>query len=147
MQVFYGLWRSGVVTWIVEYAETTKKFEPTQSAALITYWAICELLTRPIVGHLARKDNRFAWIGMLFIVQGFLTAMIPKVDSYVAFAGLISAIGCLQGGTGGLFMTAAIDAVGCNLARYAYSVENTIDVMVAGGIVHLYLVGLVKDKK
>lgn len=144
MQVFYGLWRAGVVTWIVEYAETAKNFGPTESSLLITYWAVCELITRPLVGHLASEKNRFQIIAILFTMQCFFTALIPRCDNYYIFMVLIMMIGALQGGTGGLFMTAAVDSVGVKLARYSYSVENTIDVVVAGGVVHLY--GRMVDK-
>jgi len=146
MQIFYGLWRSGVVTYLVIYAREVKGFEPMQASLLVTIWAVMELLCRPAVGHFANDKNRFTVIAVLFILQSVCTAVIPLVPAknYVLFAALIGGIGCLQGGTGGLFMTAAIDAVGVNLARYAYSVENTIDVIVAGGVVHLY--GSMVDK-
>jgi len=139
-QVFYGLWRCGVTTFFVSYARDNKAFHQvisvTKSGWLLPIWGVCELLARPIVGKFAK--NRYLTISILFILQGILTILLTKADSYFKFCVVIGLMGGIQGGAGGLFLTASIDAVGVNLARYAYSVENTIDVFIAGLAVHMY---------
>lgn len=137
-QVFYGFWRSGTTTWIAAYAEDSKNFKRTEAVMLLTYWATAELITRPIIGRLAKSMNRYKVIAVLFLLQCICTGALPKVEDKGYFTMLVICIGSIQGGAGGLFMTAAIDAVGAVRARYAYSVENTIDIFVAACVVHLY---------
>lgn len=145
-QIFYGLWRSGTSIYLVLYAEEKKPdlVENNMIGYILTAWAVCEFITRPVVGHLSNTRNRFAMISFLFAIQCLLTLLIPQVDSSLGFMALVCLIGSVQGGAGGLFMTAAIDAVGVELARYAYSVENAVDVIVSGGVVHMY--GRMVDK-
>ena len=143
-QVFYGFWRSGATTWLAAYAEGSKGFEREDAVMLLTYWATAELITRPIVGRLAKSFNRYSVLGILFFFQALATYTLVKVNNTTYFTFLVICMGCIQGGAGGLFMTAAIDAVGAIRARYAFSVENTIDIFVAACVVHLY--GRMVDK-
>lgn len=66
------------------------------------------------------------------------TASLTQAQNFQHMAGLIFIIGCLQGGAGGLFMTAVVDAVGVNLAKYAFGLENCLDVFVAGFATQAY---------
>merc|ERR1711976_1037190 len=83
-------------------------------------------------------------IGLLFLIQSALTVSLTSMNAYWSFSAVISLMGIVQGGAGGLFMTAVVDAVGVTHARYAYSIENMCDVFVAGFATQMY--GNIGDK-
>merc|ERR1712178_80881 len=102
------------------------------------------MCARPIIGKISDKYSRYAMIGILFTIQSFLTIFLTSMDTYWAFVAIVSLMGMVQGGAGGLFMTAVVDAVGVTHARYAYSIENMCDVFVAGFATQMY--GNIGDK-
>lgn len=143
-QMFYAVWRSGAMNYLVNYAEVIKNFEPVNAAFLVTYMCLAEMVARPIFGKISDKHSRYALIGGLFIIQSILTISITSMNTYWSFTAVVSLMGLVQGGAGGMFMTAVVDAVGVNHARYAYSIENMLDVFVCGFATQLY--GNIGDK-
>lgn len=132
------------MNYMVNYAEVIKNFEPVNAAFLVTYMCLAEMVARPIFGKISDRYSRYALIGGLFIVQSVLTISVTSMNTYWSFTAVVSLMGLVQGGAGGMFMTAVVDAVGVNHARYAYSIENMLDVFVCGFATQLY--GNIGDK-
>lgn len=66
-----------------------------------------------------------------------------KPRFYWIFSLVVAGIGIVQGASGGLLLTTAIDSVGMELARDAYAMNSAINVFIAGLGTQMY--GVIGD--